>query len=144
MLYLVIEIDGECYGLNALSVTEVTPLVELEQIHEGPDFLAGLLNYRGRPVPVLDLRKMIKQKSCERRYCTRIVIVEYPRKGRALTLGLMAQKVVRSIRVTQEFTPMELRNAPYLGGAVVERGRILHCLTLDKILSPEQAVEVFG
>ena len=144
MLYLVLEIDGECYGLNALSVTEVTPLVELELIHEGPEFLAGLLNYRGRPVPVLDLRRMIKNRPCEKRYCTRIVIVEYPRTGRTLTLGLMAQKVVRSVRVTQEFSPMELRNAPYLGGAMVERGRILHCLTLDKILSPQQALEVFG
>jgi chemotaxis-related protein WspB len=55
MLFLLFQLGKERYALQASRVVEVVPLLELKQLPQAPKGVAGIINYRGRPVPVVDL-----------------------------------------------------------------------------------------
>ena len=55
MLFLLFQLGSDRYAIDALRVVEVLPCVQVKQIPHAPAGIAGVINYRGAPVPVLDL-----------------------------------------------------------------------------------------
>jgi chemotaxis-related protein WspB len=82
MLYLLFQVGSDQYALEAVRVVEVVPLLGLTKIPRAPKGVAGLFNYRGRPVPAVDLCELALNKPAEERLSTRIIIVNYPDAGR--------------------------------------------------------------
>ena len=66
MLFLLFELGQDRYALDVRQVAEVLPLVEFKRIPQAPPFVAGLLNYRGDPVPVIDLSQLTLSRPAER------------------------------------------------------------------------------
>ena len=58
MLYLLLEVAGQQYAVEASRVVEVLPLVQVTVIPRAPTEVAGIFSYRGRPVPLIDLRRL--------------------------------------------------------------------------------------
>src|SRR5690606_32186615 len=67
MLFLLFELDGDRYALPARDVVEVLPLVALKQIPDAPPGVAGVMDYRGHAVPVLDLSALVAGRPAARR-----------------------------------------------------------------------------
>ena len=85
--------------MDCNEVVEVAPLVKLKKIPVAPDFVAGLMNYRGAGIPVLDLGKFIDDVPAENKFSTRIIIVKNPFKAhRNKCIGLIASNVTESIK----------------------------------------------
>ena len=55
MQFLLFSLGNDRYGLDTRRVVRVLPQLELKEIPQAPGWVAGLMNYRGQPVPVIDL-----------------------------------------------------------------------------------------
>src|SRR5215468_7034069 len=99
MLFLLFQLGNDRYALEASRVVEVVPLLELKKIPGAPRGVAGIFNYRGRPVPAVDLSELTLGQTAAERLSTRIVVIQYPDEaGRFQPLGLIAEHATEIIR----------------------------------------------
>lgn len=139
MLFLLFSVGPARYALPVEHVVEVVPLVELQEIPQAPAAVSGLMNYRGRPVPVIDLRRQFLGEPCEPHLSTRIVVVEFT-EGRNFFAGLIAEKATDSERYGEEEfldQAISLPNALQLGPVRVSEGTMLQRIRLERLLTPE-------
>jgi len=118
MLFLVFSLGNNRYAVAASEVVEVLPLVNWKSLPGAPPGVAGIMNYRSDPMPLLDLSELALGTPCRKWMSTRIVVIDYPAKDTSRTLGLLAEGVTGTIRRHEEdFMPPGLTtaNAPYLG-----------------------------
>src|SRR5262249_42483197 len=117
MLFLLFQLGGDRYALEAALVEEVLPLVELKRVPQSPPGVAGVFSYRGKPSPVIDLSELILGQPAEARLNTRIVLVNYPTSdGSTQLFGLMVERATETIRrEPSDFTQtgVAVANAPY-------------------------------
>lgn len=103
MLILLFKIGNERYGLDVNQIVEVIPLVLLKKIPRTPAHVAGLMNYRGKPVPVIDLGALLESGKHENKFSTRIIIIDYPVSARKRgKLGLIAGEVLETLTIQQQ------------------------------------------
>ena len=77
MLFLLFQLGNDRYALEANRVVEIVPLLSLKAIPQAPKGVAGLLVYRGRAIPALDLCDLTFGRPARERMSTRIIIVNY-------------------------------------------------------------------
>ena len=78
MLFLLFQLGQDRYALDTGAIAEVLPLVAITAIPQAPAGVAGLFNYRGAPVPAIDLSQLTMGRPARRRLNTRIIMVHYP------------------------------------------------------------------
>ena len=124
MLFLLFQLGNDRYALEASRVVEVVPLLELKQLPQAPKGVAGIFNYRGRPVPAVDLCALTLGQPARERFSTRIIIVNYPDdRGTNHLLGLIAEHATEMLRKdVKEFqdSGVKLSAAPYLGPILMD------------------------
>src|SRR6202023_549896 len=99
MLFILFQIGRDRYALSADRIIEVLPLMNLKRVPCAPVGVAGVLNYRGTPVPVIDLNEMMLAQPAARRMSTRIILVRYPfEAGPPRALGLIAETLHNMIQ----------------------------------------------
>ncbi len=112
-------------------------MVNLKEILHGPDFFAGLCNYRGSIVPIIDLRQLIQGQPCEHRLSTRIILIDYFKPDLSLTiLGLMAERVTEAVMKPKNAlipASVSMQNAPYLGGIMMEQNTMIQYIDVDRL-----------
>jgi chemotaxis-related protein WspB len=99
--------------------------------------IAGLLNYRSRIIPVLDLRQLIAGSPCPPALSTRIIVVECISDGQPRLIGLRAEQVTEAVRREEsDFAPsgLHIDGAPYLGGVAIDEHGMLQMLLIDELL----------
>ena len=129
MLFLVFEIGQERYCLEVSHIIEITPMVIFKKIPHAPAYFAGLFNYRGTAVPVIDLSMLLSGKPSRPLFSTRIVVVDYTGVDKAhRILGLLAERATEMISCREDdFQPpgIGVDEARYLGDVIFdERGMI--------------------
>ena len=138
MLFLVFELARDRYVLDVSQVAEVLPLVAITQIPHAPPAVAGILNYRGAPVPVIDVSQLTLGRPAERRLSTRIVLVHYPdAEGRTRLLGLIAEKATQTMRREEtDFVASGVTSegASYLGPVAPDSRGLLQWLDARTLL----------
>lgn len=124
--FVIFRLGGEGYTLEVMRVQEVLDVGSLTQVPGGPPYLRGVLNLRGKVVPVYDLRMPFGlpiETAPSRQPC--VLIVE-SRAGKDVTVnGLLVDKVSDVL----EFAPEEVQPAPQLGlgkASPFVRGLIRH------------------
>lgn len=138
MLFLLFHLGDDRYALPAAQVAEVLPMVGIKQFPQAPLGVAGSLNYRGTPVPVLDLSALTLGVPAERRLSTRILLVHYPdARGERHLLGLIAERATETVqRDPGDFTESGISNrqTPYLGPVASEPRGLLQWIEVDRLL----------
>jgi chemotaxis-related protein WspB len=139
MLYLLFQIGNERYALEASRVVEVVPLLNLKEIPQAPRGLAGIFNYRGRPVPAVDLCELAMGKPAGERLSTRIIVVGITAdSGAKFLVGLIAERATETLkRSSRDFieTGVKVGQAPYLGPVLMDGTRAIQLLHEQKLLS---------
>lgn len=103
MQYIKFNLDDFRYVLSISDVVEIIPYVSLTALPNLPDYLAGLCNYRGLSVPVIDLCSLFLKRSCHKKLSTRIIIVEVEGNGKTRKMvGLMVEKATEIIKVEED------------------------------------------
>lgn len=140
MLCLLFEAGGDKYALDVTQVAEVLPLVDLKKIPHAPPEVAGACNYRGVPLPVIDICQLTVGESARPRMSTRIIVVHYHEgDGIPRQLGLLVEKATETIKKSaSEFVASGLTNpwAPYLGEMAADRGGLIQRIDVATVLSP--------
>lgn len=119
MLVLLFSLGDERYAIAGEKVVEVVPLTDLRVPPQAPEYVAGLLNYRGTIAPVIDLCRRATGSPCRRLLSSRIVILRY----RALSdeenlLGVMAESVTDTAQVEEgslSESGVRIQDSAYLG-----------------------------
>ncbi len=157
MLLLLFYLGEERYVLDSARLVEIIPQVNLRPVYQVPQYVAGVLNYRGKVVPVVDLGLLIQGNPCCRCLSTRIIIVNYPlANGKTHYLGLLAERVTDTLNPSnQEFTKLEEASpckgevsllprggfspkTAYLGEMLVDQQGIIGRLALENLFSEAQ------
>jgi chemotaxis-related protein WspB len=124
MLFLLFQLGNDRYALEAGRVVEVVPMLELKRLPQAPTGVAGIFNYRGRPLPAVDLCELATGKPASERLSTRIIIVNYRAEGGAgHLLGLIAENATGILRKSAgEFVDsgIQIGAAPYLGPVLMD------------------------
>jgi len=140
MLYLLFQIGSDRYALEAGEAVEVLPLVGLKQVPQAAPGVAGIFNYRGEPVPAIDLSELTVGRPAQERLSTRIIVVDYTgAAGQRGRLGLIAERTTELMRrEARDFVEsgVKVGGAPYLGPVLMDgRGiiQLLHGAGLAKL-----------
>jgi purine-binding chemotaxis protein CheW len=133
------KIGDEEFGVDILSVQEINRMSQITKVPNTPDFIEGVINLRGRIIPVIDLRVKLGMARIQHGKNTRIVVVEL--KGK--TLGFIVDEVNEVLRVPREITeaPPDMVgsiNSDYITSIGKLEDRLLILLDLEKILSTSE------
>ena len=144
MLLLRLQTPNGRYVLDVTSVVEVIPFVHYTKVSHGPDFLSGVINFRGHPLPVLDLGLLIDATPCRERMNTRIILTRIALTERKkLFFGIIAEGVSGTLRLernyeeSSEILLQELTNPQEADGQ-----QLLQLLNMEKILGPERIAKL--
>ncbi len=145
MLLLLFKLGDGRYALPVDHIVEVIPLVKLKKVPRTPEFVAGMMNYRGKPVPVIDLSVLSEGVPSELKMSTRIIVVNYPFEEKpGEILGLIAKNATETIKSKLESAPASgVVLDETLDHAVTDLNSdgLLQWFDLKKIL-PEQEISV--
>lgn len=151
---LTFTVDGADYAIESRRIVEVLPLVPGRAVPHVPDYVRGVITYRGSLVPLIDLGLRLAGRSPPDRLSTRVVVVEFDLPGRDGTpratgpvrIGLVAENVVaiRSLEEAAAALPIgHLREAPYLGSVLRLDDRTVQLLDVSRLLPPDLAEGLF-
>ena len=132
-------IEGEEFGIDILKVQEIIRPVPITRVPNAPPFVEGVINLRGRIVPVIDARKRFGLPPREMDEDCRIVVVELVGK----TVGFIMDAVREVIRVERGVIepPPELAlgiDADYLSGVAKLEDRLLILLDVERVLGDDE------
>jgi chemotaxis-related protein WspB len=126
MLFLLFQIGSGRYAIEAGRVVEVLPLTRVSQLPQAPAGMAGVLCYRGKPLPVIDMSLLVLGRPAAQKLSTRILVVNRADGSR---VGLIAERANETMkREPSDFmeTGVALEGVPYLGPVTRdERGFVL-------------------
>ncbi len=122
MLMLQLYVGDSCFALDSSWVVEVVPRVVLKPVPKAPDYIAGQMNYRGKPTSVTDFCLLLTGKPATTRLHSRIIICQYEdEKGKLHPMGLVAERVTSTLRAEAEvFEAVSLApdSLNFLGGVL--------------------------
>lgn len=135
------KLAGEEFAINILNVQEIIRILPITRVPNAPIFVEGVINLRGKVIPVIDMRKRFKLPAIENTSDTRIVVMNL----RAQTVGFVLDAVSEVLRL-----PLSLIEEPpaivagigadYMDGVGKLQDRLIILLDLEKILlTHEQA-----
>ena len=135
---VVFALGKELYGVGIDSVQEIVRVPELTEVPDAPEYLIGVINLRGKVLPVIDLRKRLRLKSSQKSKSTRVLITDVDES----IVGLMVDSVaeVRKIQPESIEAPPEMIAAvgiEYITGVVKLEEKLIILLNLKKVLSIE-------
>lgn len=133
------KIGSEEFGIDILKVQEINRMLEVTKIPNSPDFIEGIVNLRGRIIPVVDLRRRLNLSNIDHDKETRIVVVDLD--GR--TIGFIVDEVSEVLRIPKNITeppPSMIAgiNSDFITAVGKLEDRLLILLDLDKIFTLEE------
>jgi len=142
MLFLLFHVENNVYALETSHVVEVIPIVILRKVYLAPDYMAGLFNYRGVIIPVIDFSYLLKGTPSRFYLSTRIIILNYPNKDNtARYLGLIAEQVTETLnKPDSELVDLGINvpDASYLSQMMIDEKGLIQCIKLEQLLANSQ------
>lgn len=138
--YLTFTLAHEAYGIGILKVKEIIGMMTITSVPRTPNFVKGVINLRGKVIPVIDLRLKFSMESIPYTERTCIIVVEIDDESGTILIGIVVDSVSEVVNITKE----EIEDPPafgskletdyILGMAKIDDGvKIL--LNIDKVLS---------
>jgi chemotaxis-related protein WspB len=141
---LLFEIEGQRYGLDFAQVVKVLPALRLRPIPHAPDYVSGIFQYQGKLVPVIDLSRLIRNRTAPAILSTRIILVRLAGSDRLL--GLLAERATDSWDghgTAPQSTGIDLPEAPYLGGLSTSGEGMIQFVAVENLLPDELKDRLF-
>jgi purine-binding chemotaxis protein CheW len=95
--YLIFSIGNECYGIDIKYVTEIIGIEPITEVPELPNYIKGVINLRGKIIPVMDVRLRFKKEPKEYDDRTCIVVVEIGN----INIGLIIDRVLEVVNIDE-------------------------------------------
>lgn len=138
-------LGSEEYAVDIRHVQEIIRLQEITRVPEVPDFIEGVINLRGRVIPVLDLRKRFRLPLGEDRARMRIVVVEHAGRQIGLTVDGVREVLTLPLAAIEPPPPIVSSiGREFLKGIGKRKDRLLILLDLDRILTATERQRLDG
>jgi len=147
--YLTFDLDDEVYGLNILKVKEIIGIMDITPVPQMPPYVKGVLNLRGKIIPVMDLRLKFgfEERPYDERTC--VIVVELANAAGKLLIGTIVDSVSEVATIAEgeiESTP-DLggqQNTEYIEGMAQMKGKVVILLNIAQVLSFAEMGELAG
>lgn len=145
--YLTFQLGAESYGIAVLKVLEIIRHTDITAVPQMPSYVKGVLNLRGKVIPILDLRLKFQIGSGEiaERTCIIVVQVAAP-SGNRISLGL----TVDGVESVAQIAPADIEPTPDFGGQIDTQvilgmakldQRVIALLDIDRIAAVDPALQ---
>ncbi len=136
-------IADEEFAIDILNIQEINRISEVTRVPNTPEFVKGVINLRGKVVPVIDLRLRLGQSATERNSNTRIIVFEVEGK----IIGFIVDRVNEVIRINRSATEPQPSivsgiEAKYITAIAKLGERLLILLDLKAIISLDTILDV--
>ena len=136
---VVFDLDSEAYGVDIGAVREIIRLQEITRVPRTPDFVEGVINLRGKVIPVVDLRKRFMLSVAEQNDDNRIVVIDIGGQD----IGVVVDAVTEVLRILSESVEppssvITTADSDYLMGICKLESRMIILLDLERVLSEEE------
>jgi len=143
--YLTFTLDAEEYGLPVLKVREIIKVMDITQVPQVPHHVRGVVNLRGKVIPVIDLRAKFGLPPEETTERTCIVVVDVALSGATVKLGVVVDAVSEVLNVAApEIDPApefgDRVSTDYILGLAKVKGTVKILLDLDRVLGADSAL----
>jgi purine-binding chemotaxis protein CheW len=136
------KICNEEFGVDILSVQEINRMSEITKMPNSPEYVEGVINLRGRVIPVVDLRTKLNFPRVEKNASSRIIIVEVSSR----VIGFIVDEVSEVLRIPVGITeaPPSLTagiNSEFITSVAKLEDRLIILIDLERIFSAEDKKE---
>jgi chemotaxis-related protein WspB len=139
MLMLLFSVGNNLYAIPSTHIVEVIPRIPYREVFQVPQYLAGVFNYRGTIVPIIDLCQVIHGTPSKMRLNTRIIIISAPQsEGHQQCMGLIAERVIETTDKNAtdiKITDIVDHNAQYLKGMVIDSKGMIQLVNLEYLFN---------
>ena len=141
--YLTFRLGQEDYGLEILQVQEIIGMQEITGIPRTPDFVKGVINLRGKVIPVVDLRLKFDMDEVEVSRKTCIIVVQISQEAEKVIMGIVVDEVSEVLEIgAQEIEPAPAFgthiNTSFIQGMAKIENAVKILLDIDKIMSENE------
>jgi purine-binding chemotaxis protein CheW len=142
--YLTFALAEEEYGLPVLRVREIIKMMDITEVPQVPPHVKGVLNLRGKVIPVIDLRLKFGFAQGEVTARTCIIVVEVALAASRVMMGIIVDHVSEVLNIVAdeiEQTPQfgEHVCTDYMKGVAKVKGTVKILLDLDRVLGTDDA-----
>lgn len=141
--YLTFLLSGEVYGLQILRVQEIIRMMKITRVPMAPEFVKGVINLRGKVIPVICMRRKFGLESTAPTERTCIIVTQIAHSNQTITIGV----IVDEVSEVMNLTPENINKTPQMGGQIntmfiMGMGKVgdnvIMLLDLDKAFSSEE------
>jgi purine-binding chemotaxis protein CheW len=146
--YLTFRLAAEEYGLELLKVREIIGLMQITQVPRTPDFIRGVINLRGKVIPVLELRIKFGMEAVRDTEETCIIVVDVTAQDdSSMLMGLLVDSVSEVLDIREE----EIQDPPAFGGGVdvdfilgigKVKGGVKILLDIDRVINSSEELDL--
>jgi purine-binding chemotaxis protein CheW len=141
--YLTFSMANEEYGIGILKIKEIIGMMPITLVPQAPEHVKGVINLRGKVIPVVDLRLKFKMASIDYTDRTCIIVVEIAGESGTIQIGVVVDAVSEVLNIKGdeiEDTPAfgTKLNTEYILGMAKMEGGVKILLDIDQVLSTEE------
>ncbi len=141
--YLTFTLDNEEYGISILKIKEIIGMMSITTVPQTPEFVKGVINLRGKVIPVMDLRLRFGMDGIDYTERTCIIVVEITGQAGTVMIGIVVDSVSEVLNIKGEEiedTPTfgTKLNTEYILGMAKMEGAVKILLDIDRVLSQEE------
>jgi len=147
--YLTFTMAEEDYGIGILKVKEIIGMQDITPVPQTPEFVKGVINLRGKVIPVVDLRLRFGIEATEYTERTCIIVVEIRSESGTVQIGIVVDSVSEVMNIKEE----EIEDTPtfgtrldtdYILGMAKMEGGVKILLEIDRVLSGDDIAMLEG
>jgi purine-binding chemotaxis protein CheW len=141
--FLTFFLAGEEYGIEILKVHEIIGMMLITSVPRTPQFIRGVINLRGKVIPIVDLRLKFDMESMDQTSETCIIVVHV----QGVEMGIVVDRVSEVLNIGGS----EIEDAPsfgadvntdYILGIGKSQGKVKILLDIDRVLSTSDLVDI--
>jgi len=141
--YLTFSLAEEEYGIGILKIKEIIGMMPVTTVPRTPDFVKGVINLRGKVIPVVDLRLRFGMEAIDYTERTCIIVVEIDSGSTTVQIGIVVDAVSEVLNIKGddiEDTPTfgTRLNTDYISGMAKMEGGVKILLDINKVLSADE------
>ncbi len=141
--YLTFTLAEEEYGIGILKIKEIIGMMPITSVPRTPEFVKGVINLRGKVIPVIDLRLRFGMEELEYNERTCIIVVEIEGQAGIISIGIVVDAVSEVLNIKNE----DIEDTPafgarldtqYILGMAKMEGGVKILLDIDQVLNTEE------
>lgn len=145
--HLTFMLGAEAYGIAIRKVQEIIGIMAVTHVPRIPEFIRGVINLRGKVIPVMDMRLKFGLEGREDTARTCIIVVQLARGDYHVTMGLIVDEVSEVVYIESS----QIEPPPEFGGSVRTdfllgmgkvAGKVIMLLDVDKVLATHEVAQI--